>query len=129
MRGGFDFRGILFRICLLLALGEAGCVTKAKARAQAQQAFFAGQQEARSRPSPAQGPSVTLVGPVQNPTVPWDAELTLAKAIVAAGYVGRRDPRQIMIVRNGQAVPVEPKQLLKGEDIPLVSGDMIVLQP
>lgn len=68
---------------------------------------------------------VTFIGPVRNPTVPWADGLTLAKAILAAGYEPATDPRQIMIVRNGQAIPIDPKTLLGGEDTPLVAGDLV----
>ena len=103
----------------------AGCVTKSKAKAEAQAAFLAGQQQAMIRMSQPHQPVVTFIGPVRNPTVLWREDLTLAKAVVAAGYEGKVDPRQIMIVRNGQAIPVDPKKLLEGEDIPLVAGDLV----
>lgn len=108
-----------------LILFPTGCVTKSKAKAEAQKAYFAGQQQAMMRMSQPQQPVVTFIGPVRNPTVPWSQELTLAKAIVAAGYQPQTDPQQIMIVRNGQAIPVDPKKLLEGEDIPLVAGDLV----
>jgi hypothetical protein len=108
-----------------LALAVAGCVTKSKAKAEAQAAFLAGQQQAMIRMSQPHQPVVTFIGPVRNPTVLWREDLTLAKAVVAAGYEGKVDPRQIMIVRNGQAIPVDPKKLLEGEDIPLVAGDLV----
>lgn len=71
-----------------------------------------------------QKPVVTFIGQVQNPTLPWSEGLTLSRAIVSAGYNGK-DPKQIFIVRGGQAVPVDPKQLLKGEDVPLQAGDLV----
>ena len=108
-----------------LVCGSAGCVTKGKAKAEAQAAFFAGQQQAMIRMSQPHQPVVTFIGPVRNPTVLWREDLTLAKAIVDAGYDAKVDPRQIMIVRNGQAIPVDPKKLLEGEDIPLVAGDLV----
>jgi len=108
-----------------LALVVAGCVTKSKANAEAQAAYLAGQQQAMMRMSQPHQPVVTFIGPVRNPTVLWSQELTLAKAIVAAGYDAKADPKQIMIVRNGQAIPVDPKKLLEGEDIPLVAGDLV----
>ena len=108
-----------------LALVVAGCVTKSKANAEAQAAYLAGQQQAMMRMSQPHQPVVTFIGPVRNPTVLWSQELTLAKAIVAAGYDAKADPKQIMIVRNGQATPVDPKKLLEGEDIPLVAGDLV----
>jgi len=100
-------------------------VTKSKAQADAQKAFFAGQQQAMMRMSQPQQPVVTFIGPVRNPMMPWTQDLTLAKAIVAAGYDAKGDPKQIMLVRNGQAIPVDPKKLLEGEDIPLVAGDLV----
>jgi hypothetical protein len=104
---------------------DAGCVTKSKAKAEAQAAYFAGQQQAIMRMSQPHQPVVTFIGPVRNPSVLWSQDLTLAKAIVAAGYEAKADPKQIMIVRNGQAMPVDPKKLLEGEDIPLVAGDLV----
>ncbi len=109
---------------LMLPVLLSGCVTKAKAREQAHAAFMAGQQSAMMRMSQPQKPVVTFIGQVQAPTIPWTEGLTLARAIVSAGYTGK-DPRQIMIVRGGQAVPVDPKQLLNGEDIPLQAGDLV----
>jgi hypothetical protein len=100
-------------------------VTKSKAKADAQAAYFAGQQQAMMRMSQPQTPVVTFIGPVRNPMVQWSEGLTLANAIVAAGYQAPKDPVQIMIVRKGQAIPVDPKKLLEGEDIPLVSGDLV----
>jgi len=86
---------------------------------------MAGQQAAMTRMAKAHESVVTFIGPVQFPTVQWTHDLTLAKAIIAAGYNGPVEPSQIMIVRNGQAVPVDPKRLLTGEDIPLLSGDLV----
>jgi hypothetical protein len=116
--------------CWMLVLLQSGCVSEKKADAKARAAFMAGQQQgmiART-PQPA-GNVVTVVGPVHTPSLPWTQDLTLAKAIVNAGYDSAVDPKQIMIVRNGQAVPVDPKSLLAGEDVPLLPGDMVVLQP
>jgi hypothetical protein len=107
----------------VLGFSTTGCVTKAKAREQARAAFIAGQESAMMRMS-QQKPVVTFIGQVQTPSIPWTEGLTLARAIVEAGYTGK-DPKQIFIVRGGQAVLVDPKQLLKGEDIPLQSGDLV----
>ena len=75
----FSMGGVL---CLSLVLG---CVSKAKARRDAQAAFIAGQHEATRRAQTAgQGPSVTINGPVNTPVLPWTEDLTLAKAIVQA---------------------------------------------
>ena len=111
----------------MVAIGLAGCVTKSKAKADARDAFIAGQQQAMTlaRMQQSQGPSVTVVGQVRNGIIPWTQDLTLAKAIVNAGYFGASDPHQIVIVHNGQATTIDSKQLLNGEDVPVQAGDVI----
>ena len=114
---------------IIFSVAASGCISKSQADAKAHQAFLAGQREAMMARAPQPNSNtVTLVGPVRTPSIPWTADLTLAKAIVNAGYQSSNDPKQIMIVRNGQAIPVNPKSLLSGEDVPLMAGDMIVLQ-
>ncbi len=114
---------------LLLAFGSAGCTSNSNAKAQARQAFLAGQQQALARMLEARAPNVTVLGPVHNPIMPWTEDLTLAKAIVAAGYYGRTDPKGIVIHRNGQDMPIDPKQLLSGEDMLLQAGDVVEVRP
>ena len=127
--------GALFSLCgaLLLAATFSGCVSKSKADAKARAAYLAGQQQAIMRVQQAQtqgqGPSVTVNGEVRNHVVPWTEGLTLAKALVAADYLGAADPGQILIVHNGRATRVEAKQLLSGVDIPLQPGDIVQLMP
>ena len=116
---------------LLLAAGLSGCITKAKADAQARAAFVAGEQQAMRNMEQlkTRGPTVTVVGEVKNPRIPWTAELTLAKAVVAAEYLGTKDPSEILIVREGKAMRFDPKKLLEGEDVPLQPQDLIQLNP
>jgi hypothetical protein len=106
-----------------------GCVTKAQADAKARMAFLAGQQQATMRmqqmQQQARGPSVTFVGPVQNFVVTWREGLMLTQAIVSANYLGNGDPSGIVIHRSGQDIPIDPKQLLNGEDFLLQPGDLI----
>ena len=116
-------------VLVLLAVAFAGCVSKSKADARARAAFIAGQQQAvvRMQQVQGQGPSVTINGEVRNRIVPWTEGMTLAKAVVAADYYGATDPAQIIIVHNGIATRVEPRQLLNGVDIPLQPGDIVQL--
>ena len=65
------------------------------------------------------------VGLDSAPDVAWTNNLTLAAALVTANYTGRTDPSEILIIRNGRAIRVDPKQLLSGEDVPLQAGDVI----
>ena len=126
---------LLLRLCvpLLLTVPLLGCVTKSKANAQARAAYLAGQQQAMTRiqqtQTQGQGPCVTVNGDVRNRVVPWTQGLTLAKAVLAADYYGAADPGQIIIVHNGMATRVDPKQLLNGVDIPLQPGDVVQLMP
>jgi len=71
-----------FVVILFLALAAGGCTSESKARAQAQAAFLAGQNAALRQQQ--QEPGVAIIGPVQNPQVPWVAGLTLAQAIATA---------------------------------------------
>jgi hypothetical protein len=115
---------------LLLATGLTGCITKSKADAQARAAFVAGEQQAMRNMEQvkARAPSITVIGQVRNQRVPWTAELTLAKAVVAAEYFGDKDPTEILIVRNGKAIRCDPKKLLEGEDVPLEPQDLVELK-
>jgi hypothetical protein len=110
---------------VLVGVALGGCVSKSKANAQARAAFLAGQQQAVARMQQAQGPSVTINGEVRNRVVPWAQGLTLAQAVVAAEYIGAKDPGQIIIVHLGVATRVDPRQLLSGVDIPLQPGDIV----
>ena len=115
---------------MALACASAGCVSKAKAKADAQAAYVAGQQQTMARMQlQSASPSVKIIGNVSNNTVPWTEDLTVAKAIIAAGYLGRTDPGHIFLVRGGRALPVDPKQLLTGQDIPLQQGDVLQIAP
>ena len=113
---------------LLSGMVLCGCVSKAKADAQARAAFFAGQQQALRQMQGQQlpeGPTVTVLGAVQNHLVPWTRDLTLAKALVAAGYIGTADPVEIIITRDGVEKRVDPKGLLEGQDAPLEPRDVV----
>jgi len=115
--------GLVGAAVAVLAL--TGCVTKAKARAQAREAYIAGQREAVQRQQrQAAGGDVHIVGPVQIPILPWTSGMTLMKALVTAEYNGP-DPTQIVVVHNGVANPVDVKKLLAGEDVPLQPGDVV----
>ena len=126
----FGFRIFVSAFFLCLAATLSGCITKAKADAQARAAFVAGEQQAMRNMEQvkARGPSVMVVGQVRNPRVPWTAELTLAKAVLAAEYFGEKDPTEILIVRSGKAIRYDPKKLLAGEDMPLEPQDLIELK-
>lgn len=119
-------------VILLIALAAGGCTTRSKARAQEQAAFLAGQNAALQQQQ-EQAPSVTIVGPVQYPKVPWVAGLTLTQAIATANYLDSRAPKQIIITRQGDVGPesatLDPNVLLNGAVVPLEAGDVVELRP
>jgi len=120
------------RICaaaLLTGMLTGGCASKSNARLKEQNLFLAGQnmvlqQQAQAA---AQAHGVTIIGPVQNPNVPWVAGLTLAQAVATANYIGAEEPQQIVLTRQGESATLEANVLLNGPDIPLEIGDVVEL--
>jgi len=115
---------------LLLSAGLfCGCVSKSKSQSKAQQAYLAGQNAAlrQQQQAQTQSPGVTVVGSVQNSDVPWVEGLTLVQAIATAHYLGRHDPKEIILTRQGESAKVAPKMLLTGRDVPLEPGDTITI--
>ena len=108
----------------------SGCVSKSKADAQARLAYIAGQRDAmmQMQRQGHRGPVVNFIGPVNNPVVSWSEGLTLSKAIVQAVYNLPTDPTSIVIHRNDQEIPVNPAQLLAGQDVPIQPGDVIEIR-
>lgn len=115
---------LVFSMAALLS----SCTTKSVARANAHEAFLEGQNAALRQQQAAQTPGVMIVGPVQNPQVPWVAGLTLAQAIAMANYLDSRAPKQIIITRDGESATLDPKVLLNGTDVPLEAGDVVELR-
>ncbi len=107
----------------------AGCTTKSESQARAQESFLAGQNAALRQQRAAQFSGVTIVGPVQNPQVPWVAGLTLAQAIATANYLDSNEPKTIIIMRQGESATLDAKVLLNGAQVPLEPGDVIELRP
>src|SRR5205807_3681366 len=81
--------GVFSLLATAVLVASAGCMTKAKARAQARDAFIAGQQESFRQMQQNQTPTVTFFGPVNNAAVLWTKDLTLAQALLKAEYTGR----------------------------------------
>jgi len=155
LRNSFRVGGTLAFLFSLVAL-MGGCITKSAAKAQAQAAYQAGQNQALlqmqqqqqqqrangtmqtpqqqlgSNPAtPAQqeqAPSVTVVGQVKKPVVPWTQELTVARAILASEYYAQAMPASIVLKRFGQEIRIDPKRLLNGEDFALQPGDILEIR-
>ncbi len=121
-----------FILILILAGLAAGCTTRSEARAEAQaaaqRAYQAGQSDALKQQLAQQQTIVTVLGPVQNSTVPWVVGLTLAQAIATANYLSPNEPTQITLTRQGEDGNIDPAVLLNGVKIPLEAGDIITLK-
>jgi hypothetical protein len=118
-----------FATILVLALAAGGCATREKAGAEARTDFLAGQNAALRQQQAAQFSGVTVVGPVQNPQVPWVAGLTLAQAVATANYLDSQEPKQIVITRQGESAQLDAIVLFNGAQVPLEPGDVIELRP
>jgi len=77
---------------------------------------------------PQQQPAVFIRGDVRNPIVPWSEDLTLARAILAADYVGRFDPHSINLIRGNRSKRFSAAMLLSGADTELEPGDIIEIR-
>ena len=109
---------------LAAAVVLAGCVSQKAAQSQAQASFLVGQQQAGQ-----QAPVVFVRGEVRKNIIPWHEGLTLAEAVAAADYHGLRDPRTILMTRQGASVTVNVRQLLQGRDnLELQPGDVLELR-
>jgi len=113
---------------LLIVPSFCGCVTRSQARAQAQAAYLAGQQDALAKMAADQRTSVFIVGSVQKSEVPWVEGLTLAQAIATANYTSIHNPKEITITRQGEQAGINPKDLLNGHVVPLQPGDTITIR-
>ena len=122
---------IIYGLLLVLSgLLAVGCTTESRARSEARDAYLAGQNAAlRQAQSGSEMPAVSIIGPVQYPKVPWIAGMTLVQALATANYLAAREPRQIIITRNGESATLDPRVLFNGTVVPLEPGDVIELRP
>jgi hypothetical protein len=117
---------ILILCGALLAL--AGCVSQSDARRQAQTAFLAGRQaESEANAAKLREPSVVIRGNVKNRVIPWNENLTLARAILDAVDQNLTDPKKFLLTRGNRTMEITPRQLLDGYDIPLEAGDTVFI--
>jgi len=111
---------------VILAVAMIGCRSKPKQSVPPWGAFPPMQQP----PQPLnQHLGVTVQGPVRNPVIPWRPDLTLARVLIEAEYLGPRDPHSIVIFRGDKAIRVETRHLLSGlKDPPVFPGDTVELR-
>ena len=119
----------LLYLLLLALIVVPACGTSSKSPAQTEaQAALLLQKQAWAQ-TQLQSPSVFVRGEVKHTVIPWNEDLTLAQAIVAAEYRGLWDPHTILVIRKGQTFKINPKHLLwRTEDPHLEAGDIIEIQ-
>jgi hypothetical protein len=119
-------------VTIAVSLGvmlNTGCTTKKGAELKAREAYVAGQQQAMSQgQQQAVGNTIRINGDVKTPVLEWTQGFMLSEALVEAEYQNRRDPLAIVIFRQGQVINVNPRELLRGRDVPLQPGDRIDIQ-
>ncbi len=118
---------VLTALGLLVSIALCGCVSKATMQARERAAFLAGQRQAQATQN--QGPTVIVVGPVKYHMISWTQDLTVAHAIIQAEYFGPGDPKNLLVIRKGVQIPIDPQDLLTGKDFPLGPGDILEIQP
>ena len=120
---------------VVLTMVLCGCTTSSKARSDARAAFYQGQARALSEQltmamrTSAPEDMVSILGPVQITALKWTPDLTVAKTIVAAEYMPPGVPGHITIHREGMEIPVSAERLLAGEDVAVLPGDIVEVQP
>jgi len=116
---------VLCALAIMISLTPAitGCASKSSSNAKAQEAFLAGQNAALQQTQ--QFPTVTVLGPVQNHSVPWVAGLTLVQAVATANYLDSHPPKSIIITRQGESATLNGDILPKGTIVPLEPGDTV----
>ena len=116
------------RILSAIALSSlclTGCVSKSKAKLNAQAAYLEGQQKVLAEQQ-AQLPAVWFRGDIRNPRIGWAEGLTLSQALLSADYTWNSDPRLITVTRNGEIYTVNSRLLLRGIDDPVLEpGDIV----
>ena len=126
-------------LVLILTLCH-GCVSKSKARAEAQAAFAAGQQQALANLArgQTQGPQVTLIGEVRNPGAYafTKKDITIVEAISMAGgftrIAARNKTRIVRVENNAEKIyDVNVDAITKAgkmiQAVPVKSNDLIVV--
>lgn len=134
-RAVFKIIGRIF-ICaaFVLCLAMSGCASKktGASQQQLQRAYMAGQQSAMAQMQQqlqqASAPQIRVIGTVRNPVVLWSEGLTLSRALVDSQYQNPGNPTSITIYRGGNAIPIDPQSLLRGQDYPLYPSDVVVIQ-
>ena len=113
---------------LWLALMAGGCVSKSHAKREAAMAFQLGERQGSITAEQIKT-AVFFKGQVRNTAIPWHPGMTLSQGILEAGYLGRQDPRTIIVTRNGIPALVDVRRLMRGqEDGEILPHDMIELR-
>jgi hypothetical protein len=126
--GSLTHRLCLGAMTIAALTAGAGCTSSSKARAQADAAYRAGQQQA-VRNEEARKRGITFTGPISNSLIPWTEGLTLAQAIAAAAWNAKTDPRLIILTRGAEIVTMTPQQALEAADEPMQPGDHVDMLP
>ncbi len=118
---------LLLLLCAGLIALAGGCKSAKKKRSgmEGYNDLIRQQQQAMAVEQ-MQHPSVYFRGAVQRQVVSWRENLTLAEAILEAGYSNPLSPRSIRVTRGGRVYTIDIRRLMRGtENPPLEPGDLV----
>lgn len=105
-------------MALLPGLLLAGCASQSNN----------GQGQAKS--APGKGTSITVVGNVAHPVIPWEDGMTLMRAFTLSGYQAFTNPSRLGVIRKNQMpMYMDFQKLYDGQDMMLEPGDRIEINP
>jgi len=118
----------LLLVLMLLALA-CGCASRQSQQAQVAAAHQAGLDAAFDLMEQSGIAVIRMDGPFLRPVILWRDGLTLAQALVEAGYQPAVAPARILLQHGPVVEPVESARLLAGEDVPLRPGTIVRALP
>ena len=112
---------LLALCCALASLAfGTGCSNKGKKKTILERNAASVAREESLILQESQGPTVYVRGAVQRPIIPWRENMTLADALLDAGYNSAATPRAIRIRRADEIYEVNIRLLLRDRDNPLI---------
>lgn len=114
--------------CLLLVL-LWGCASRQDQKAEIAAAHQAGQEAAFDLLQQSGIGVVRMEGPFQRRVILWQDGMTLARALVQAGYQPAEAPARILLRQGREVDWVDSARLLAGEEVPLQPGAVVHVEP
>ena len=112
---------------LIVSLG--GCASRQSHQAEVATAHQAGVEAAFEMLHQSGIAVVRMEGPFLRPVILWHDGLTLAQALIEAGYQPPAAPTSIFLQLGREIETVDSSRLLAGEDLAIAPGSVIHARP